>query len=131
MTSSNGTHATPGEDDMPVIYTTDEEGKQHCFQMMDELEVEGQRYALLLYLGEDEESEKEGDKPEKAEHVHGEGCSHDDDDDDEDSADEEFVIMRVVMQDGDKIFETIDDDDEFERVLSYVENLTEEYEEGE
>ncbi len=43
--------------------------------------------------------------------------------------DPELVIMKYVEEDGESYFETIEDDDEFERVSDYVENLEDEIEE--
>ena len=44
-------------------------------------------------------------------------------DDDEDS---EIVLMRLTKEDDDYLFETIDDDEEFERVSEYIENIDDE-----
>ena len=44
------------------------------------------------------------------------------DDDDEDA---EIVLMRLIKEDDDYLFETIDDDDEFDRVSEYIESLEE------
>lgn len=41
----------------------------------------------------------------------------------------EVVLMRYTEEGEEVFFETIDDDDEFEKVQEYIENL--EYEEGE
>lgn len=35
----------------------------------------------------------------------------------------EMVLMKYYEEDGESIFETIEDDDEFEKVSQYVENL--------
>ncbi len=94
--SQNG---NSGFDEAPVIFTTDEEGVEHRFQMIDMIEVEGQMYGLLLYLGEQ------------------------DDADVEEGYDEEVVVMRIIEEDGEQVFEAIEDEDEFERVLAYVEQM--------
>jgi hypothetical protein len=104
--SQNGTH---GAEEPPVIYTTDEEGVEHCFQMIDMIEVENQLYGLLLYLGEQEAMEKE--------------------ESDDEGYDEEFVIMRIIEENGEQIFESIEDDEEFERVVAFVEQMDDEDEE--
>ena len=41
----------------------------------------------------------------------------------------EMVLMRYTEEDGESYFETIEDDDEFERVSEYIENLEDEIEE--
>lgn len=43
--------------------------------------------------------------------------------------DPEIVLMRYLEEGEDSYFETIDDDEEFERVSQYIENLEEEAEE--
>ena len=40
--------------------------------------------------------------------------------------DAELVLMKYTEEDGESYFETIDDDDEFEKVSAYVETLDEE-----
>ncbi len=35
----------------------------------------------------------------------------------------EMVLMRYLEEDGESIFETIEDDDEFEKVSQYIETL--------
>ncbi len=97
--SQNGSSAT---DESPVIHTTDEDGAEHKFQMIDMIEVDGQIYGLLLYLGEDD---KEPVAPE--------------------GYDEEVVVMRIIEENGEQVFEAIEDEAEFERVLAYVEQMDE------
>lgn len=46
-----------------------------------------------------------------------------------DEEDPEIVLMRYLEEGEDSYFETIDDDEEFERVSQYIENLEEEAEE--
>lgn len=43
----------------------------------------------------------------------------------------EMVLMRYTEEDGESYFETIEDDDEFEKVSEYVETLDDEVEEDE
>lgn len=47
---------------------------------------------------------------------------------DEEDADE-VVIMKITKDGEEYLFETIDDDDEFEKVAQYVENMEDEEEE--
>lgn len=85
-----------------IIETTDEEGQVHIFERIDEIEVESQRYALLLYQG----SRDESGAPKAL----------------DEGYDEEFVAMRVVTdEDGSDYFEVIDNDEEFDRVVKYIE----------
>lgn len=101
--SQNGSGTT---DESPVILTTDEEGVEHRFQMIDLIEVEGQLYGLLLYLGDQEETAE----PEES------------------GYDEEVVVMRIVEENGEQIFEAIEDEEEFEKVVAYVEQMEDEKE---
>lgn len=41
----------------------------------------------------------------------------------EDDASEEVVLMRLLKEGEDYIFEAIEDDEEFEKVSEYIENL--------
>lgn len=43
-----------------------------------------------------------------------------------DEEEDEIVIMRLVKEDEDYSFETIDDDEEFDKVSAYLEELGEE-----
>jgi hypothetical protein len=101
MTASQ--NGNSGVDESPVIFTTDEDGVEHKFQMIDMIEVEGQMYGLLLYLGGDEEGASEEAK--------------------EEGYDEEVVVMRIMEENGEQVFEAIEDEEEFERVLAYVEQM--------
>jgi hypothetical protein len=113
-TNGNDQHTEQDEalllEDPPVIYTTDEEGKNHQFQMVDMIEVEGQPYALLLYLGEGDE----GTTAPKAEGLEDEP---------------ELVVMRITEENGDQVFEMIEDEAEYEKVLAYLDTLDDEEDE--
>jgi uncharacterized protein YrzB (UPF0473 family) len=87
-----------------IIKTQDENGEIHNFELIDIINVDNQDYGLLVYLDE------EGNKP-------------------EDEDEEEVVIMRLSKQDDAFTFETIEDDDEFDRVVSYLETDEEDEEE--
>lgn len=87
-----------------IIKTQDENGQIHNFELIDIINVDNQDYGLLVHL--DEEGNHE--------------CEDEDDE-------EEVVIMRLIRQDEAFTFETIEDDDEFDRIVSYLE--TEEDEE--
>lgn len=107
MTPSQNGHSGTDVDESPIIFTTDEEGVEHRFQMIDIIEVEGQLYGLLLYLGEEGTPEPE------------------------EGYDEEVVVMRIVEDDGEQVFEAIEDEEEFEKVLAYVEQMEDEEDEEE
>lgn len=104
--SQNG---NSGIDEAPIIFTTDEEGVEHRFQMIDMIEVDGQTYGLLLYLGEEQEPQA----------------------DDAQGYDEEVVVMRIIEEDGEQVFEAIEDEDEFAKVVAYVEAMEAEEEDDE
>ena len=80
-----------------LIETVDEDGNVITFELYDIIEVDEKEYALLLPTEEDEDSD--------------EGS---------------IVIMRLSKDGEDYIFETIDDDSEFNKVAQYVESLAEE-----
>lgn len=82
-----------------IIETTDEDGTVHVFEKIQELEVEGQEYALLIYKGNEY---KPSEEPEE---------------------DEEVVVMRLSYEDGQEVFEAIEDEAEFERVVAYIETM--------
>ncbi len=73
----------------PEIYTlTDEDGNELHFALLGSLEHEGNEYKALIPVNEDGEEESN-----------------------------EYVILKCsVDENGEDIFETIDDDDEFDRI---------------
>ena len=79
-----------------LIETVDENGNIITFELFDIVEVDEREYALLLPT-----DAQEGDE-------------------------DELVLMRLTKDGEDYLFETIDDDDEFNSVAEYVENLAEE-----
>ncbi len=84
-----------------LIETVDENGNVITFELFDIVEVDEQEYALLL--------------PQ----------------DSEAGEDDEIVLMRLTKDGEEYIFETIDDDAEFEKVASYVESLEDEIDDEE
>lgn len=78
-----------GEEYDPEIYTlTDEEGNELNFALLGTLEDNGEIYKALVPVNEDGEEESE-----------------------------EYVILKCgVDDDGEEILETIEDDDEFDRI---------------
>lgn len=81
-----------------IVETTTEDGEVIKFEVFDIIEFEEKEYAILLPL------------------------------DEEDSDESEMVLMRLATEGEDYIFETIDDDEEFERVSEYIETLDDEAE---
>ena len=87
-------------DEENIIEMTDDDGNVIRCELFDIIEFEGKQYALLV----EAESENAEDEP-------------------------EVVLMKYTEEGDDVFFETIDDDDEFERVQNYVESLEDEFEE--
>lgn len=81
------------------VETVDENGNKVSFEVLDIVTVDDVEYALLLPEGAGEEEESE------------------------------VLIMRLKQDGEDYSFETIDDDEEFEKVASYIEELEDEIEE--
>lgn len=82
-----------------IIETIDEDGEVIKFELFDVIEFEEKEYALLLPVGVEV---------------------------DEDSDESEMVLMHLVKDDEDYSFETIDDEEEFERVSDYLESIEDE-----
>ncbi|HNX13778.1 MAG TPA: DUF1292 domain-containing protein [Oscillospiraceae bacterium] len=83
------------------VTLTDEDGTEYEFEIIRELELDGEHYAALLPVCNDDE------------------CDHDHDD-------EDVYIVRVIEENGEEIFEIIEDDAEFERVSAAFEAAFEE-----
>jgi len=85
------------EMDMEVeVYTlTDEDGNESDFELLGRQDVDGQSYVALAPIDVDE------------------------DNDDEEGS---FIVLKVVEEDGEEIFETIEDDDEFDRIADIFED---------
>ena len=84
-----------------LIETVDENGNVITFELYDIVEVDEQEYALLLPT------------------------------DSQAGEEDELVLMRLTKDGEDYLFETIDDDAEFNRVAEYVENLADEVDDEE
>ena len=82
-----------------IIETVTEDGEVVQFRLFDIIEFEEKEYALLLPVGVEV---------------------------DEDSDESEMVLMRLVKDGEDYSFETIDDEEEFERVSDYLESIEDE-----
>lgn len=79
-----------------LIETIDENGNVINFELYDIVEVDEQEYALLLPAEQEEGEETE------------------------------IVLMRLTKDGEDYLFESIDNDEEFDKVAEYVETMDEE-----
>lgn len=92
------------EEEVATILLVDEEGNEHLFELISELEIEGQYYKVLVPL--DDEILEEGEKGEEEE--------------------VEVVILKVTQdENGDEILCDIDDDEEWEKVADAWQELME------
>lgn len=80
-----------------LIETVDEEGNKVSFELVDIVTVDDVEYALLLPT-EKEDDEEEG----------------------------ELLVMRLKKDGEEFSFEAIEDDDEFDKVAEYIEELEDE-----
>jgi uncharacterized protein YrzB (UPF0473 family) len=85
-----------------VITLEGEDGHSYSCQILDIFEFDNQEYALLLKMDEPEKTEEEAEAA---------------------GDDGSLVIMRLVQRDDQSIFQTIESDEEFERVVKHVEEL--------
>ena len=91
------------EQELNWITLVDEEGHEHRFNLINVLELDGMKYAIMV--------------PELHE-------------DDEEAEEEEAVIFRIETDDeGEEVLVDIEDDDEFNKVCEALEELAEEEEE--
>ena len=88
-----------------VITLEGEDGHSYSCQILDIFEFDNQEYALLLKM----------DEPEKTEEAEADAEAAGDDG--------SLVIMRLVQRDDQSIFQTIESDEEFERVVKHVEEM--------
>lgn len=85
-----------------VLSLTDEEGIEHEFEILDELEVDDRHYVALIPAGSngDEDEEEEG----------------------------QLIVLRSEEEDGEEYLAYIEDEEEFNRVAAmFVERLSEEF----
>lgn len=78
-----------------LIETVDEEGNIINFELIDIIDMDGQEYGLLLPKDDEDSSEEE----------------------------KEAVLMKLTKDGEEYIFEMIEDDDEFNRVVDYIDSL--------
>lgn len=86
-----------------LIETIDEEGNVINFELIDIIEMDGQEYGLLLPKEENDDSDEE----------------------------KEVVLMRLTKEGEEYIFEMIEDDEEFNKVVDYIDSLEDSAEEAE
>lgn len=89
-----------------IIKTVDENGEVHNFELIDIINIDEKEYGLLVYLSDEKKPEAESEEEE-----------------------EEVLIMKLSKEDDAYTFETIEDDEEFNMVLEYLENEEEDEEE--
>lgn len=82
-----------------LIETIDEEGNVINFELIDIIEMEGKEYGLLLPK-ENDDSEEE----------------------------KEVVLMRLTKEGEEYVFEMIEDDDEFNKVVDYIDSIEDDIE---
>ncbi len=79
-----------------LIETIDEDGNIINFELIDIIEMDGKEYGLLLPK-EDENDDSDEEK--------------------------EVVLMRLTKEGEEYVFEMIEDDDEFNKVVDYIDSL--------
>lgn len=90
-----------------IVTLEGEDGHSYSCQIIDIFEFDEKEYALLLNLGESEEDEG-----------------------DEDDEKGKLVIMRLVQQGDQAIFQTIETEEEFQKVVAHVETMAKTIEGG-
>lgn len=78
-----------------LIETVDEEGNVINFELIDIVEMDGQEYGLLLPKEENDDLDEE----------------------------KEVVLMRLTKEGEEYIFEMIENDEEFNKVVEYIDSL--------
>lgn len=91
------------ETEVEVYTLEDEDGNESEFALIKRMDIEGQSYVAFEPFNEDDDSAE----------------------DEEDS----FVILKVVNEDGEEVFVTIEDDDEFDKIADIFEDELSELEE--
>ena len=88
------------DEEFPVLVLIDEDGEEHEFELLAELEIEDDTYRVLVPLDELDEEDEESEV--------------------------EVVILKVVIDDGgDEFLIDIEDDEEWERVADAWQELVE------
>jgi uncharacterized protein YrzB (UPF0473 family) len=84
------------EAEVEVYTLEDEDGNESEFTLIKRLDIDGQSYVAFEPFDEDDDSEE----------------------DEEDS----FVILKIVHEDGEEVFVTIEGDEEFDRIADIFED---------
>ena len=90
-----------------IIELIDEDGEPIQFELIDIIEFEGKEYGLLLPVDDEDETLIDNDE------------------------EKEVVLMKLNKIMNEYVFETIDSDEEFEKVANYVETMQDEDEDEE
>ena len=94
------THEEIFDEEYPILVLVDDEGVEHQFEMLAELEIEQDVYRVLVPLEDEEETEDEEEI--------------------------EVIILKVVHdEEGNEFLSDIEDDEEWERVADAWQELVE------
>lgn len=86
------------DEEFPILVLVDEDGEEHEFELLAELEIEDQSYRVLIPVDEDEEVDEEEEV--------------------------EVVILKVVYdEEGNEFLGDIEDDEEWEKVADAWQEL--------
>ena len=85
--------AEEAEEEVEYYTLTDEDGNESQFELLSTAELDGKTYYALTEL--DDKGQEVGD---------------------------EYVILRLVIENGEEMLESIDDDEEFDRVADYFDD---------
>jgi uncharacterized protein YrzB (UPF0473 family) len=86
------------EEEFPILVLVDEDGEEHEFELLAELEIEDQSYRVLIPVSDDEEVDEEEEV--------------------------EVVILKVVYdEEGNEFLGDIEDDEEWEKVADAWQEL--------
>jgi uncharacterized protein YrzB (UPF0473 family) len=88
------------EEETTIITLEDDDGNSEDFELLDVLEVAGQRYGIFAPLDEEEAAD--------------------------DEEDEGVIILRQVQDGEEEVYETIEDEEEFNRVAAHLDQLAQE-----
>ena len=92
----------------PIVKTTDENGEEHTFKLIEIVEIDDKEYGFFEYI-EDENIETLNNNDEEP----------------------ELIVMRIAERNKEFYFEVIEDEEEFNYVLDYVEQLDNDFDDEE
>lgn len=93
------TDTPASQDAQPTLTLEGEDGHSYECEFLDRFEFEGNEYALLLKVNDEEDEEEEDEQS--------------------------LVIMRCFERGNEFVFQTIESEEEFEKVVAYVEEKVE------